>query len=98
VNIDNDQVTMHVEAALHELLAAAVLLAPLPPQIPDAALDDALSASGDVQQARQAVYVALQRLRDSGVGADAVLDLEAATNALAARCAEVAFGLGQRCR
>ena len=94
----DEQVAHHIETALHELLAAAVLLGVQPIAVPDDALDAALRISRDVQDARQGVHVALQRLRAGGVGDGAVLDVEAATNALAARCAEVAFGLGQRCR
>jgi hypothetical protein len=99
VTTSAEQVAGHVQAALNELLTAAVLIGGVPfVHVPDDALDAALRGSASVQDARQAFNVALRRLRDNGAGADVVLDLEAAVNALAARCAEVGFGVGSALR
>ena len=94
----HQQIVRHVIVALDELLAAVALIGTQDANHPDDALDDALAASADVKEARVAVHVGLQALRDLAVGDDVVFAMEEAANALAARCAEVAFGLGQRCR
>lgn len=65
-------------------------------------LDEALSSSHGVREARQRFQEALRTVERAGAGGDirqAILDLEEATNALAARCAETGLRVGLRhCR
>ena len=84
----------HLNTAIHELLAAAVLVGGLPDDIPDDALDAALKTDPTVQEARKSVQDALQTLQSRGVG-EALFAWEEAVNALAARCAEVGYRIGR---
>lgn len=88
-----EQTIAHLSTALHELLAAIVLLGGLPTDIPDDALDAALKTDPAVQEARQRFQAALQDMRDT-VGKDGIFNLEEAANALAARCAETGVRVG----
>ena len=97
-SIAQEQVALHLTAALDSVLAAAVFVGGVPEHVPDDALDAVLAADSAVQDARRGVQQVLQRLRESGQRVEAVLDLEAATNALAARCAEAGFRLGRLAR
>ena len=84
----------HLSTALHELLAATVLMGGLPDDIPDDALDAALRIDPALQEARKGVQDALQTLQSSGM-ADSLFVLEEAVNALAARCAEAGYRVGR---
>ena len=97
--MDTTQLAEHLTTALDALLAALVVAGGVGQEhVPDDALDAALNAASAVQDARRGVQRVLQQLRDSGGVADALLDLEEATNALAARCAEAGFRLGRAAR
>ena len=92
--LSQEQTIAHLSTALHELLAATVLMGGLPDDVPDDALDAALKTDPTVMKARKSVQDALQRLRSRGVG-EALFAWEEAVNALAARCAEVGYRVGQ---
>ena len=92
----HERVADHLFNALDSLLAASVLIGDFPTDVPDEALDAALAADEGVQEARRSHQAALRGVRDVGVGADAFLDLEATTNALAARTAEAGYRVGLR--
>ena len=89
-----DQVTDHLHTALHEILAAIVMMGGLPDDPPDDALDAALQIEPAVQEARQRFQTALQDMRDT-VGKDGIFNMEEAVNALAARCAEAGYRVGR---
>ena len=89
-----EQTIAHLSTAIHELLAAIVLMGGLPDDIPADALDAAIKIDPTVQEARQRFQTALQGMRDT-VGKDSILYLEEAANALAARCAEAGYRIGQ---
>lgn len=96
---DDPRVREHLHAALDQLLAALVLSGGLSDHVPDDALDAVLASDPAVQDARRAVSLALSGLHPGQADGDphqALLAVEAATNAYAARCADAAYRLGLR--
>ena len=91
-----EQVAVHLAAALDALLAASVLVGGLPGDVPDDALDAALAGDEGVREARRGLQEALDGIKDLGVGTEPYLALEASVNALGARCAEAGFRVGLR--
>ena len=91
-----EQIVEHLHNALDAILASLTELGPLPHEPPDEALDAALRADERHQAARaefrQAWDVLMVHLPDNQARKSA-LDLEAASNALAAS----AFAGGWRC-
>ena len=91
-----EQVADLISNALDAVLAVVVLVGGLPADVPDDALDAALVADEGVRAARRGFQAALRGVRDVGVVGEPYLALEAACNAVSARCAEVGFRLGVR--
>lgn len=85
----------HLRKALDHIGAAVVIVGGLR-DIPmaDEALDAAIAQDPAVKDARLDVQRSLRALSDAGPGTAATLALEAAANALAARCAEVGYQVG----
>jgi len=94
-----ERVTEHLAIAIDAIIAARVLAGGLPGDIrADDALDTALGAEPSVKDARKGVQEALQAFQTQEGHQDAFLALEEATNALAARCAEVGYKVGRLTR
>ena len=92
----HEQVADLLSNALDALLAASVLVGGLPTDVSDEALDAALVADEGVREARCSLQEALDGIKDLGVGTEVFLAVEAACNALAARCAEAGYRVGLR--
>jgi hypothetical protein len=88
----------HLQAALDQVLAALVVSGGLPEEVPDNVLEAGLANDPAVQDARLGLVSILNRLIDTSTseGRQALLAIEAAGNACAARCAEAGYRLGLR--
>lgn len=95
--IDNSELTQHLDRAIDELLAARMSVAGLADAAePDDALDVALQDSPHVRDARREFLAALSSIDVSGyaVARQTYLRIEETANAVAAECAIAGWRLG----
>ena len=97
---DDARVRDHLQAALDQILASLIISGGLPTEIPEDGLDAAVGNDPAVQDARLGLVTILNSVFDLGASdaRQALLAIEAATNAYAARCAEAGYRLGLRVR
>lgn len=94
----DERVRAHLQTALDQVLAALILTGGVPGEVPDDALDAGVGNDPAAQKARLALISTLTQLVgvSTSDGRQALLAIEAAANAYAARCAEAGYQLGLR--
>lgn len=97
---DIDILTEGIDRAIDELLAVRVALSDRPAALPEIALDEALRASSDYQDARRAFATAVEAAVEGAQHAQeaAILDAEAAAHSMVGTAVAAAWTLGLRVR